>query len=699
MADPDHPPKSAAESDPQSPTIRQDSEQTDDARRLSSQPVADAPAVAGYQLEKELGRGAYGFVWLAKEVSTGKRVAIKFFSHQSAMDWPLLAREVEKLAALYTSPHIVSLLDVGWDHTPPYFVMEYLENGSLDDLLRRGTLPVEQAVSVIEAIGTALIHAHSRGILHCDIKPENVLLDIDNSPRLADFGQSRVFSDQLPALGTMFYMAPEQADLDGIPNVKWDVYALGALLYRMLVGTPPHYSQRMHQQIQAKNSLKERLAHYREYVESSRRPSRVLRDTGIDRALIEIIAKCLAGDPEQRFATVEAVLDALRLRSRRRSRRPLLIASVLAPLLIVLGLFPVARTAMRSAVNNAEVGLVARALEGDSISATLLAQNLERELQDRKTELQEYASDETLWEAIESEHGKPWEQRTRLRAKLDQWKRDVERQRVRLGRSLDTSWFLTDASGLQIYRNPASRTIDERFNFRDYFHGRGLEYDPTEVPENVSPITEPYVSQSFRSNATNLAMLAISVPVYAADGEQPIGVLARTAHLWELLTEWEENIQGDIRERQDRVISIIDLRDGRVLDHPWMSAENLRGYSTEELDRLALDETQLAEVQSHWDEAETFTDADVTSPLLLKDYRDPIRSVDDQYDGKWLAALARVGETDWVAVVQERRSKTIAPVGEIERRLESYMLLGLCVSGGLILGIWWTMRQAFSTNP
>ena len=89
---------------------------------------------SGYQVQHCLGNGAYGSVWLAIERNTGKQVAIKFYSHRRGIDWSLLNREVEKLAVLYTSRDIVGLLQVGWDADPPYYVMEYLQNGSLAQL-------------------------------------------------------------------------------------------------------------------------------------------------------------------------------------------------------------------------------------------------------------------------------------------------------------------------------------------------------------------------------------------------------------------------------------------------------------------------------------------------------------------------------------------------------------------------------------
>src|SRR5690606_20160783 len=97
----------------------------------------------------------------------------------------------------------------------------------------RGSLPVGEAVEVFREVAVGLSHAHDKGVLHCDLKPANILLDQDLKPRLADFGQSRLSHEQRPALGTLFYMAPEQADLEAVPDASWDVYALGALLFTM----------------------------------------------------------------------------------------------------------------------------------------------------------------------------------------------------------------------------------------------------------------------------------------------------------------------------------------------------------------------------------------------------------------------------------------------------------------------------------
>ncbi len=182
---------------------------------------------------------------MAIDRNTGRRVAIKFYTHRGGLDWSLLSREVEKLAFLSADRYVVQLIDVGWEADPPYYVMEYVEQGSLEDRLKDGPLPVGQAAQLFREVAVGLVHSHGKGVLHCDLKPANILLDQDGKPRLADFGQSRLSHEQTPALGTLFYMAPEQADLEAVPDARWDVYALGALMYSMVTGQPPYRSEEL----------------------------------------------------------------------------------------------------------------------------------------------------------------------------------------------------------------------------------------------------------------------------------------------------------------------------------------------------------------------------------------------------------------------------------------------------------------------
>ena len=133
---------------------------------------------------RRLGTGAYGTVWQAREDNTGRMVAVKYYPHRRGLNWSLLTREVEKLATLYTTRNIVQLLDVGWNAEPPYYVMEFVENGSLRAFMARGPLAGNEAVRLGKELCRALIEAHGAGVLHCALKPENVLLDSSFQVRL-----------------------------------------------------------------------------------------------------------------------------------------------------------------------------------------------------------------------------------------------------------------------------------------------------------------------------------------------------------------------------------------------------------------------------------------------------------------------------------------------------------------------------------
>ncbi|MCH7990355.1 MAG: serine/threonine protein kinase [Planctomycetes bacterium] len=354
----------------------------------------EAPAsIPGYEILRCLGEGAYGSVWLAREQNTGRQVAIKFYTHRRGLDWSLLKREVEKLAVLYTSRHIVRLLEVGWDSDPPFYVMEYLENGSLMSSLADGPLAAHEAVRIVKSVLKALIHAHGSGILHCDLKPANVLLDANLEPRICDFGQSRLTDEQQPALGTLFYMAPEQANLDAVPDARWDVYALGALMYHLLCGEPPHRTSENERLISAAGTLKDRLSVYRGILNQTPQPNKHRKISGVDKRLADVVDRCLQIDPKKRFPNAQAVLDELEARDRQRSRRPLVALGVVVPFLLMAFMIPLAQSAMQEAVDTAQQKLAQRALESDVLSAEFLANSLAHDLEHRKLELVRIAGD------------------------------------------------------------------------------------------------------------------------------------------------------------------------------------------------------------------------------------------------------------------------------------------------------------------
>lgn len=193
------------------------------------------PEVKGYQCSRRLGRGAFGEVWAAVQLSTGQEVAIKVLHRQTGLDMAYLRAELHRLRSVSEHPHIVTLLDADLDAAVPYYVMPLLRGGSLADA---GKPSVPRAVEWMEQLAGALRFAHDKGLLHCDLKPSNLLLDEEGRVRLVDFGQSTSTTAARGAWGTIGYMPPEQASGES-PALSWDIYAFGATLYQLLTGFRP----------------------------------------------------------------------------------------------------------------------------------------------------------------------------------------------------------------------------------------------------------------------------------------------------------------------------------------------------------------------------------------------------------------------------------------------------------------------------
>src|SRR5262245_53743726 len=357
------------------------------ARELSLRGVRPPVKVPGYDQEQFLGHGAYGEVWTAVNRNSGRRVAIKYFTRRGGMDWTALAREVETLRYLFSDRYVVQLFEVGWESEPPYYVMEYMENGSLEDLLRTHRLSVQEAVSIFREVAVALVHAHDKGILHCDLKPANILLDHDHKPRLADFGQSRLTNEMSPALGTLFYMAPEQADLTATPDARWDVYALGAVMYRMLVGEPPHRSDANVTSV-ATGTLDAQLNAYRKLILTSPKPKAHRDVPGVDSGLAVIVDKCLEPSPSKRFPNPQAVVTALDAWSLQRTRRPLLWLTGLTFAVLFLMMAIIGQYLFRTTVNTAEHGVESRTLEANRFAAQSEAKQFGAQIQLRWVQLE-----------------------------------------------------------------------------------------------------------------------------------------------------------------------------------------------------------------------------------------------------------------------------------------------------------------------
>ena len=263
-----------------------------------------------YILERELSGGGMSRVFTATETALGRSVVVKVLPPELAasVSTERFKREIS-VAARLQHPHIVPLLSAGEIEGVPYFTMPFVEGESLRvRLARHGEMPVSEGMRILREIASALAYAHEHGVVHRDIKPDNVLFAGDIA-MVADFGVAKALvaagSDERSgavtslgvALGTPAYMAPEQATADPATDHRADIYAFGVLAYEMLTGQPP-FSGRNPSQLLA--------AHVTEAPESiaRRRPS-------LPPALAALVMRCLEKRPADRPQKASEVVHAL----------------------------------------------------------------------------------------------------------------------------------------------------------------------------------------------------------------------------------------------------------------------------------------------------------------------------------------------------------------------------------------------------
>jgi serine/threonine-protein kinase len=218
------------------------------ARQGGRQEPSYRNIIEGYELLKKLGEGGMGGVFLAREKSSGRHVAIKVLRMQLARDEEYvtrLAREA-KLAAKLEHPNIVRAFETGESNGQHYLVMDYVDGKTLSDVLKtRGLLKEKEALGMILQVSRALACAHIEGIVHRDIKPDNIMLTADGTAKLADLGLAKKVDSETAltqtgtTMGTPDYMSPEQARGEKDLDTRSDIYSLGATLFHLVTGRPP----------------------------------------------------------------------------------------------------------------------------------------------------------------------------------------------------------------------------------------------------------------------------------------------------------------------------------------------------------------------------------------------------------------------------------------------------------------------------
>src|SRR3989441_1173743 len=260
-----------------------------------------------YRLDQELGGGGMSRVFLAEEVRLGRQVVVKVLPPEMAagVNADRFEREI-RLAAKLQHPHIVPLLSAGSQGDLLYYIMPRVEGESLRArLAREHELPIGETVRILRDVTDALAYAHGHGIVHRDVKPDNVLFSGKHA-LVADFGVAKAVAESTGktaltslgvALGTPAYMAPEQAAADPNTDHRADIYAVGALAYEMLAGRPPFIGPSPQSVLAA-------------HVTSQPDPVTKYRDS-VPPGLAALVMRCLAKHPADRFQSAGDVLEAL----------------------------------------------------------------------------------------------------------------------------------------------------------------------------------------------------------------------------------------------------------------------------------------------------------------------------------------------------------------------------------------------------
>jgi xanthosine utilization system XapX-like protein len=266
--------------------------------------VAFQQAVIGrYSLERELGRGGMGVVYLAREVRLDRQVAIKLLPPDFSGNPTLRERFMReaRTAARLSHPYIVPIHAVEDIGGFVFIVMAYVDGGTLAErVMTRGPLPPTDVTRIMREVAWALAYAHAQGVVHRDIKPANILLDNTGRAMVADFGIARLAASAGDTgagmvLGTPEFMSPEQASAEELDG-RSDLYALGVVAYYALTGALP-FTGSAH-------------AVLAQHLTQPAAPSSSLA-RGAPRSLTDAIDRCLEKVPDARFATGEALADAL----------------------------------------------------------------------------------------------------------------------------------------------------------------------------------------------------------------------------------------------------------------------------------------------------------------------------------------------------------------------------------------------------
>jgi eukaryotic-like serine/threonine-protein kinase len=647
----------------------------------STSPANAPPSPPGYILDQELGRGGMGVVYLAKQVKLNRTVALKLIlagAHAGEMALKRF-RDEATLSARFQHPNIVQVFETGEIDGLPFMALEFCGGGSLDQALRGTPRTPAEAAKIAETLANAVHHAHSHGVLHRDLKPQNVIFTKEGQPKLMDFGLAKCLETEDTntrsgsVLGTPSYMAPEQAEgriRDLGPAT--DVYGIGAILYEMLTGRPP---------FRAASAVDTIM----QVVHNEPVPPRQLQPI-LPRDLETICLKCLAKEPKNRYASAQELAQDLQrfqngepIKARpigvvgkmfRWTKKHPALAMLLITLVAVLLVFS---SEVFSLLRSREQELREFSIRKNASDARHVASTVLLRMQRVANAVERAAEEPELHQLLKAQD------RSKLRSFAQKVEARGEIAAALAGSQVDpvASWMVLDPEGAILAVSHNEGIKDPKVPGRDYFHGAISAREAAGRPV-------VHLSRGYRSTNQGLNKFALSMVVESQG--QRLGVLVVTLVTGATL--------GGKLEDGDQTVSLVLPVDNTPLKGPIPKSRPDAEYVLvvhpayePRQEPVKLPREQLPEFRL--DFAKEFMSATREELYSSDQYRDPTGAFSPSYEGLFWAGFAQVGHTEMIVVVQKSQATVLAAERKMLRELSLWSggtaIVGLSISFLLII--------------
>lgn len=682
---------------------------------LASQTPVDGAApvlatIAHFELLARVGVGGFGTVWKARDTRLDRIVAVKV-PRKEQLD----PQDVEnflheaKIAAQLSHPNIVRIFEVGRDGDTVYLVSEFMKGKSLLQWSEERQLSTAEAVDLTITIFEALAEAHRMGVIHRDLKPQNILMDERGEPHITDFGLAKRLAADVTrtidgkVMGTPAYMSPEQArGATSQTDQRTDLYSMGVVLFQLLTDELPF-----------RGNLQRLIYH----VIHDDPPRLRELDPTLPVDLETICMKLLEKEPARRYGSAREVADELRrfrhgepiharpigmperlLRwVKRHPTVPVLFAGLVAVMVVV---SMVSWRWYRMASSQTERALTAQVLRGGGFTADSVSHSATRQLEEQYRLIEALATSHEFLEPYFSLIDDP--QTARLldelnepdlgEARREELRRELLAQPAQRAvqqalqavstKRIDVfGWFVMRDDGLQVARWPVNDTIGLNYSWRTYFHGETRDYkDAADYARSQrSRIDETHLSAAFVTQVSDRWVISISTPLRRPATHPQAGEFAGIVALMFEVGQIAE-LPGSASESEFAVL--VDSREGSegmILQHPLY--DQLLAAGAERIPE---------EFQTRRVDLKDWTPGAAADVELRADYHDPLGlgGLGENFSQRWLAAKAPVlvrGEpTGLVVIVQQSYRERI---GNGLERLDRQVRLLLGASLGLVLAL------------